>query len=319
MADISSMYPDSWDEYIGQADAKFELQVAVASAKKRGQNLGHILITSPLPGVGKTALAELVARAMGRPIIERGGAMTPSDVELMFSECEPGDIVLYDEIHKAVDRGKANAEWMLKYLEQGVLVTPYGPVEVPAVTIIGATTDKDLLPAPVLQRFKLVELEPYTTDQAAQIAQGMGRKILSPQGLPELSWDVAKLIAQAASSQPRLMRKILFSLRDLVITDHVQVAVGGSYDLELALKFSGLTWDGLPKDAQKYLVICYKEMRNQPVGAALMRERLGIVGRGLEMIEALLLDKELIFKTKQGRKLTPSGLKRAKLLADTGQ
>lgn len=309
---------ESWNEYIGQDDAKYELQVAVRSAQKRGKNLGHILITSPLPGVGKTTLAEMVARYYGRPVTDRAGAMTPSEVELMFSEMEDGDVLIYDEIHKAMDKGKAGAEWMLTYLEQGVLMTPYGPIEVPQVTVIGATTDAGVLPAPILQRFKIVELEPYTVDEATLIALGMAEKILGPESLPVLSDETAALVARAASCQPRLMRKILLSLRDLVVTDEVPAAEDGNYSLDLALRFSGLTWDGLPKDAQKYLVVCFSEMRNVPVGAALMRERLGMVGRGLEMIEALLIDKNLIFKTKQGRKLTPEGLKRAKLLAETG-
>jgi Holliday junction DNA helicase RuvB len=317
---LSGVFPDSWDEYVGQETAKHDLRVAIASAKKRGTNLGHLLITSPFAGVGKTALAQLVAREMGAPVLERSGTMTLADVRMMFASAEDGDIVFYDEIHQVVASGTKNAQWFYHYLENGVLVTPWGPEEVPQVTIIGATTDKDLLPEPVLQRFRTIALQPYTVEEGAQIAAGFARKLMVTEGLPGLSDDAALAVARAGSSQPRLMRKLVESLRDLTLADEIMAPGDGNYPIQQALRFAGLTLDGLTEDAVRYMLIMQTEMHGQPTGASMLRERLGLVGRGLAQVEALLTDKGYLMRTKQGRLLTNAGLRRAKLLvAENGE
>ncbi len=312
---LDGQYPDSWDEYIGQDAAKRSLRIAAKSAAMRGVNMDHALIASPFAGIGKTALALLAIRTAGRRVLVVSGSMKISDVRLMFTRVEDGDIIFYDEIHKSVEGGKKNAEWMLHYLENGVLVTPFGEEKVPAVTIIGATTDKGLLPDSILQRFKVIDLVAYTDAEGAQIAAGLGQKLLGAAGLTPINAEVAADVAAAASNQPRMMRKLLIAVRDLAITEEIPTPDDGKYDLSEALEFAGLTHDGLTLEAQKYLIIMVTELRAEPAGAGLMKERLGLVGNGLSMVEMLLLDKGLILKSKQGRVLTAAGMKRAVQLA----
>jgi Holliday junction DNA helicase RuvB len=308
---LSGEYPDNWDEYIGQDRAKRWLQIAAKSANKRGANMGHVLISSPWAGQGKTALAILTARTLGRTVHVITGTVKLADARIMFSRVKAGDVILWDEFHKAVEGGKANIEWMLHYLENGVLLTKRGPEEVPAVTFIAATTDKGVLPEPVLQRFNVLELDPYTDIQGARIAGGLSDKIMMPAGLPPIDDDTAVAIAAAGSNQPRLMRKLLMSLRDLAICEEIPEPTDGTYVLEEALNFAGLTPDGLTQEAREYLRILYVELGAEPGGAGLMRERMGLVGRGLASVEQLLLDKDLIAKTKAGRELTTAGIRRA--------
>jgi Holliday junction DNA helicase RuvB len=313
---LDGQYPESWDEYVGQAKAVRQLKVACLSAQKRGVNLGHVLLKSPFAGIGKTALALLVAREMDTPVWVMSGSPKPSELRLLFAKMEDGDILFYDEIHKAVDRGKAGAEWLLHYLENGVLMGPLGPEAVPRVTIIGATTDAGKLPAPILQRFEVQpELVEYTTEEAARIVVTMSRKLLETEGLPPVDEETARAIAEASSNRPRWMRRLLSSVRDLAILDELVFTESGKYDVAEAFEFVGVTPDGLTVEAQAYLRFLYVDMRAQPTGKAAIAERLGEVGDGLAEIEQLLAGKGLIAKTKTGRMLTGDGLKRARALA----
>jgi Holliday junction resolvasome RuvABC ATP-dependent DNA helicase subunit len=213
-----------------------------------------------------------------------------------------------------MDSGKKNAEWLLNYLENGVLLTPFGEERVPRVSFIGATTDKGLLPAAILDRFKIVQLDPYTDGEGAEIAKAMAAKVFGEIGMPKVNATVAAAVARAASNQPRRMRDLLISVRDLAVVGEITTPRNGRYDLTEALHFADLTEDGLTRDCREYLHIMHSELRAEPAGAALMRERLGIVGKGLVPVEQLLLDKGLIVKTKQGRVLTDAGIKRAMAL-----
>lgn len=315
MAVLAGEYPNSWDEFVGQEQAKRQLRIAAKAAKMRGKNLGHCLLKSPFAGVGKTALGLLIAQEMDTMVNIVTGSMKLPDVRMLFTRVETGDIVFIDEIHKVMDGGKANAEWLLHYLENGVLLTPLGPEEVPQVTIIGATTDASRLPVPILQRFSIQpDLVPYTDAEGAHIAEMMALKVLVTDGLPTIDATTAAAIAAAASNRPRWMRRLLEGLRDLALVGEISKPRSGKYDLSETLLFAGLTPDGLTSEAQNYLRVMFVDMRGQAAGAALLKERLGEVGRGLGEIEQLLLDKELIAKTKQGRMLTASGMKRAKAL-----
>jgi Holliday junction DNA helicase RuvB len=312
---LSGDYPDTWDEYVGQARAKRSLMVASHSAAKRGKNLAHTLIYSPLGGSGKTALVQLTIRQMNRRVHTVSGALNLAKARIMFSQVSDGDVIFYDEFHKVMDGGKKNAEWLLHYLENGVLVTPFGEEKVPSVTIMGATTDKGLIPDTILQRLVVIELEEYTAAEGAQIVSNLSQKILAEAvDLPTVRKDVAEGIAAAASNQPRMMRKILHAVRDLATVDMIEIPDDGAYDLEEALDMVDVTPDGLTKEAREYLRLLYTEMRGEPAGEAHIKRRMGLVGKGLQMVESLLHGKGLIAFTKQGRMLTGEGIKRTAAL-----
>jgi holliday junction DNA helicase RuvB len=313
-ADLTdTQYPRKWSEYMGQEAAKYTLRIAANSAKLRGDLLPHLLICSPIPGQGKTALALLTCRASGRHVHMISGALTLDQAIEMFSELEHGDIVFWDEFHKCMDGGAKNAGWMLNYLIDGTLLTPWGVEDVPRVTFIGATTDKGLLLEPIRDRFKIIELEAYSDEEGAAIAQTTANKVLAPAHLPTVNHELAIQVARAASNQPRMMRSLLTSIRDLAVCEEITAPADGSYDITKALVFSGLTADGLTKDALAYLMLL--KGSSTPVGEGSLRQRLGVVGNGLVSIERLLVGKGLIALSGRGRHLTSEGNRRVNLLA----
>lgn len=315
---LDGQYPTTWSAYVGQDEAKDNLRTMAESARLRGDKLPHIIISSPYAGIGKTALALLTCRESGRTVWPVSGAMKAKDAMNVFEDARDGDIVFYDEFHTIANGGKAGQEWLLNYLENGTILMPYGPEEVPDVTFLAATTDKGMLLPTVLDRFTHVDLDPYTDAEAADIAIHLSSKVLGATNLPTISRDVAVAVARAGSNQPRRMRDLIKSLRDLATVGTIAVADDGQYALERALRFAGLTEDGLTKEAVKYLQLMKREMRREPAGEAVLKARLGYGrGEGLKMVELLLVGKGFIAHTKQGRMLTSAGSSRAKeLLAE---
>ncbi len=307
-------YPDRWSDYVGQETAKRELRLTVKSAIARAEPMPHLLISSPYPGVGKSTLAIMTMRTYGHPIHVYGGPMKLNDVMLMFDEVKPLDVVFIDEFHR-LKEGGAKFGWLLSYMTEGTLNTPLGAEEVPPITIVGATTEFGDIPKPIQDRFKVVELERYNDSEGALIAKEMAKKALVKHGLPMISDGTAVAVAMAGFNQPRQMRHLLDSIRDLALCEEIPVPDNGDYDLTEPLAFSRLTEDGLTHQAQQYLILLYKSMRSSTaMGERTIRSRLGVVGNGLHQIEQLLLDKDLIATTGQGRMLTSDGRKRAKLL-----
>jgi Holliday junction DNA helicase RuvB len=308
-------YPDGWDEFVGQREAKRELMIRSRSAKARGVPLGHTLLNSAVPGIGKTSLALLTAREIGSFIRIMSGPIGLNDVPYLFMDMKDGDVLFLDEIHQLVRGGKGNAEWLLHYLENGVLFGPLGSEQAPKVTIIGATTDAGRLPKTILDRFEIQPtLHPYDDEEGALIAVQLSRKVLVRDGLPEVTLEVGQRIARAANNSPRPIRRILCAVRDLVFAGEI-AEHGGDYDVTEALSFAGVTEDGLSTQMVKYLLLLMRDFHGNPTGERVLADRLGEVGNGMRELERVLLDKELIGLTGRGRMLTVNGMRRARQLA----
>jgi Holliday junction DNA helicase RuvB len=311
---LAEHYPATWEEFIGQPLVTRQLKIAARSAKARQAPMGHTLLSSPMPGIGKTSLALLTSIELGTQIRIESGPIKPAMVPYMLMDMKDGDVLFLDEVHRLVQGGKANAEWLLHLMADGVTFGPLGMEKAPAITVIAATTDAGRLPQPILDRFEITPtLLPYTDEEASLIAIQLARKVLAPAGLPLPTPDSAAEIAKAGSNSPRHMRRVLCALRDLVWADEVD-ANGGAYELEDALKFAGVTDDGLPAQAQKYLLVMLQDFRGNPAGQKVIAERIGEVGGGMTELERILLDKNLIAFTKQGRILTVDGMRRARTL-----
>ncbi len=314
---LGGEYPKTWKDFIGQDMAKEQLLIAARSAKRRGQPMQHCLLKSGIPGIGKTSLALLAAAEMDAGCHIISGKVNIHAARMAFAGMKDGDVLIYDEIHKAVDGGKAAAEWLLHYMQDGVLLTPLGPEKQPKVTIIGATTDAGRLPETLLTRFKLQPvLVAYTEDEAARIAQGMARRILGEENLPLPSLDNCLHVARAASASPRVMQAIWESVRDIALVNDLANYSGQRYDLSKSLQWLGLTQDGLTETAVRYLLVLLFDFAGQPAGMAAMQDRLQEPG-GLAHTERLLMDKGLLAKGVQGRTLTSDGIRRAQELART--
>jgi len=307
-------YPATWDDFIGQDQAKRQLMVACQSAKMRGATLDHVLLASGLSGIGKTSLALLVAQELGRNVKVVSGKIPSTMARIALSGLDDGDVLIYDEIHMAVAGGQANAEWLLHLLQDGVIMGPTGPEEQPALTVIGCTTEPGRLPGALLQRFILKPpLESYCTEEASLIALGFAVKLFSDD-LPLPSTENLTTIADAANCNPRMMKAILGNVRDIAVTTGHSNHNGERYDLAEALDWLGLTLDGLDLTARRYLVALLTDFAGG-AGMRALQERLQEPG-GLGHVEAVLIDKGLIAQTKAGRTLTGAGIKRAKLLIE---
>ena len=307
---LGGVYPQSWDEFVGQENVKRQLIIACRSAKIRGASLDPVLIRGGQPGIGKTTLALLIAAEMGGNLKMIAGPTKPQQVRFLLAGMQDGDVLFYDEIHQAVKGGKGNSEWLLHLLENGTFIGPLGVEDTPKISIVGATTDAGRLPRTVLDRFTPVHLTGYSEPEAARICLHMAGQMFDK--LPMPSADDCRAIARAASHNPRMIRNLLAVTRDIALATRKSNHDGKRYDLTQALDFLGLTEDGLDGVAQRYLVALFTDF---PTGAGerALRDRLQEPG-GLQYVETALLDKGLIAMTKQGRMLTGEGIRRAKEL-----
>lgn len=312
-AGLGGDYPISWDEFVGQEQAKRQLMTACRSAKMRGVALDHVLLASGTPGIGKTSLALLAAREMGREAKVVSGKIPANLARIALADLMDGDVLIYDEIHMAVAGGKANAEWLLHLLQDGVIMGPTGPEQQPKITVIGATTDAGKLPEPLLQRFMLKPvLEEYDRDEAALIALTMATRSFGELPLP--SEENLYAIADASCHNPRTMKAILINVRDIALTTDGDTRQGDTYPLDEALTWLGLTHDGLDIMAQRYLQILLTDFSGG-AGKAALADRLQEPG-GIDLCERVLMQKGLVAKTRLGRVLTGTGIKRAKALIE---
>lgn len=300
-------YPKTWNEYVGQDNAKKMLQLAAKSAKMRKAPLDHVLIAHQTPGIGKTALAVLTAREMGRPVRLVQGAIAQPEARLILADMKDRDVIFWDEFHQAMDGGRKNAEWLLTYLQDGLLAGPFGPEKQPRVTIIAATTDPQKLPPAIVSRFIQPFLTEYDVEEAAKIAQVTSKKVLVPEGLPRLSLPQGRTVATAANRNPRAIEKLLSVLRDLTITGELKVTKG-EYDLVGLLAFQGLTEDGLDEIARRYLATLVHEFKGK-AGIRALADRISAPA-GLAATEKVLLDRGYIARTGTGRELTRAGIDR---------
>jgi len=296
-------YPRTFDEFIGQPIAKDLLLTSMLSARVRQEPLDHCLFASGYPGIGKTALAKLVAATLEVGYVEVGGTVTVKDIRPVLHAMQDHDVLFIDEIHRLVAGGKRNIEWMLQLLQDGVLALPSGTERVPRITVIGATTDDQKLPQTILERFPIQPpLVPYSKIEAFAIARSTAGRLgahLAPAQLDE--------VTAAANCNPRVIGRLLKTIRD------IQVANLECQDIvEKALTFTGLSDDGLTCLSQDYLMLLYGYGGTAGIGtmrAALNTERL-------DQTERLLIQKGLIAITGKGRELTVLGSTRAQALLD---
>lgn len=318
---LDGPYPKSWDDFIGQETAQLQIRAALVSALRRQEPVDHILLASGQPGIGKSAMSRLVAHDIGGGFVELGGTVSDRDAVKALKAMQDGDVLFLDEVHRLVSHGKARAEWLLTLLQDGTIQTPGGAVEAPAITVIAATTDAQRLPQTILDRFPLKPiLEAYTLSEATRIAKvaayrlGFGTpdaegKIALP--MPDSSSWLER-VAKASDNNPRRMGVLLTAVRDVAIATELSNLDGDEgYDIDLALKWNGLTEDGLTRGAQDYMLALWSyggTAGASTLKAALAEEQVGHT-------EKLLIQKGYMTVTPRGRELTDYGHERARELA----
>lgn len=296
-------YPHTLAEFIGQSQAKQQIMTAMLSAAEREQPLDHVLLASPYPGIGKTALAKIVAAMLNVGYAEVGGTVTAKDIRPTLHAMGDRDVLFIDEIHRLCSMGKRNAEWLLQLLQDGVLALPTGAESVPRVTVIGATTDRQKLPETILLRFVIQPvLTPYTEVEAVEIAKHTARRleiVLEPAAFHQ--------IAAAADYNPRMIGRITRTARDIIVA-----ATTDDDPIETAIKWCGQSNDGLSDQACDYLMLLYGY--GGLAGIATLKAALNEIS--LEHTERVLIQRGYVVVTPKGREMTKLGVQRAEQLME---
>jgi Holliday junction DNA helicase RuvB len=301
----TSLRPLVLSEFVGQRQARANLQVFIDAAKARGDALDHVLFVGP-PGLGKTTLAQIIARELGvnfrstsGPVIAKAG-----DLAAQLTNLEERDVLFIDEIHRL---NPAVEEILYPAMEdfQLDLIIGEGPaarsvkIELPPFTLVGATTRAGLLTTPLRDRFGIpIRLEFYTIDELELIVK-RGARVL---GLG-MSEDGANEIARRARGTPRIAGRLLRRVRDFAIVEEAEKVTREVADR--ALKLLDVDPIGLDLMDRKYLTTIASSFGGGPVGietiaAALSEPRDAIE----EIIEPYLIQKGFVQRTPRGRVLT---------------
>jgi len=301
----TSFRPLTLDEFVGQAQLRANLRVFIEAARSRGEPLDHVLLSGP-PGLGKTTLAQIVAREMAvgfratsGPVIQRAG-----DLAALLTNLQPRDVLFIDEIHRLTP---AVEEILYPAMEdfQLDLIIGEGPaarsvrIDLPPFTLVGATTRSGLITRPLRERFGIpLRLSFYDAAELERIVS-RGARVLGM----ELAADGAAEIARRSRGTPRVAARLLRRVRDFAAVAEVKridakAADGALNRLEVDNR-------GLDAMDRRYLLCIAENYGGGPVGvetvAAALADQRDVVE---EVIEPYLIQQGFVQRTPRGRMLT---------------
>lgn len=303
-----TLRPQSFSEYVGQEKIKRNLGIFIEAAKRRKENVDHVLLYGPA-GLGKTTLAHIIAREMGSgiritsgPAIERVG-----DLGSILTNLEEGDVLFIDEIHRL---NKQIEEVLYPAMEDYKLdiIVGKGPsartiqLDLPRFTLVGATTRLGALSNPLRNRFGSTHrLEFYTEDEMRKII-GRSAGILGV-GIDD---EGAHAIAAASRSTPRVANRLLRRVRDFVEI-HGREKVDRDASRE-ALSMFEVDEIGLEPTDRNILIAIAKKFKGGPVGLQTVAAVTGEEAETIEDVyEPYLIQLGFLARTPRGRVMTPDG------------
>jgi holliday junction DNA helicase RuvB len=298
--------PQSLIDFSGQDLIRERLEVLISAAKQRGESLGHCLFSGP-PGLGKTTLANILAKAMGTNLVVTSGAVIEKagDLAGVLTNLKQGDILFIDELHRL---NPTVEEYLYPAMEDFILdlMIDSGPsarsvqVKLNRFTLAGATTRVGLLTAPMRSRFAFTcRLDFYDLSTLEKIVWRTSRILnlsIDEEGIRE--------VARRARGTPRIANNLLRWVRD-----YAQIRAGNKVDqsvVEKALKMLCIDEMGLDEMDKKILTVLIDFYSGGPVGLNTIAVAIGEEGDTIEEVyEPYLIMKGFIKRTPRGREATP--------------
>jgi len=300
-----SLRPSGFSEFIGQAEARANLEVFIKAARHRGTALDHVLFVGP-PGLGKTTLAQIVARELGvgfratsGPVIAKAG-----DLAALLTNLEERDVLFIDEIHRL---NPAIEEVLYPAMEdyQLDLIIGEGPaarsvrIDLAKFTLIGATTRAGLLTTPLRDRFGIpIRLNFYTPEELVKIVERGARLLGTP-----MAPDGAMEVARRSRGTPRIAGRLLRRVTDFALVDGAKEITRALADK--ALLRLDVDARGLDQLDRHYLRVIADFYGGGPVGIETIAAALSEPRDALEeIVEPYLIQQGFIQRTPRGRMLT---------------
>jgi Holliday junction DNA helicase RuvB len=304
----NALRPKAFSEYVGQEKIKRNLGLFIEAAKKRGENIDHVLLYGSA-GLGKTTLAHIIAKEMGVSIrITSGPAIEKvGDLGSILTNLEPGDVLFIDEIHRL---NKSIEEVLYPAMEDYKLdiIIGKGPaartiqIDLPRFTLIGATTKLGSLSQPLRNRFGSThKLEFYTPEEIERIVTRSASLLAIP-----IEANGAKALSHAARQTPRVANRILKRVRDYaqihgdnVITEDLT---------QEALKLFEVDYLGLEPTDRHLLETLIEKYKGGPAGVQSLAALTGEEAQTIEEVyEPYLIQLGFLTRTPRGRVVTAAG------------